>query len=97
MRDDSDMAKKEKPKGETDSLLKAAHNAIRTNYIEVVIDNSQLNCKCRLCRDRDETVNQIISECSKLAQKEYKIRYDWMGTVIYWELCKRLKVDHIDK
>ena len=29
-----------------------------------------------------ETVNHIISEYSKLAQKEYKTRYDWMGKVI---------------
>ena len=27
---------------------------------------------CRLCGAADETVAQIVSECSKLAQKEYK-------------------------
>ena len=31
---------------------------------------------CRLCDDRDETINHIISECSKLALKEYKARHD---------------------
>ena len=30
------------------------------------------NSKCKLCGYRDETINHIISECSKLAQKEYK-------------------------
>ena len=40
--------------------------------------------------DRDETINQIISEYSKSTQKEYKIGYDWMGKVIFWELCKKL-------
>ena len=34
---------------------------------------------CRLCGDRDETINHIISECSKLAQKEYKARHDWVA------------------
>ena len=38
---------------------------------------------CRLCGERYETVNHIISECGKLAQKEYKSRYDWMGKVIH--------------
>ena len=35
-----------------------------------------------------------ISECSKQAQKEleYKSRYDWVGCMIHWELCKRLKI-----
>ena len=38
-----------------------------------------------------------ISECSKLAQKKYKNRYDWVGKVIYRELCKRLKFGYTDK
>ena len=55
-------------KGETESLLKAAqNNAIRTNYIKARIDKMQQNSKCRLCGERDETINPIISECSKLA------------------------------
>ena len=41
--------------------------------------------KCRLCGDRDETVNTIISEWSKLAQKEYKSgQGDPLG--IMWEI-----------
>ena len=28
---------------------------------------------------RDETIHHIVSECSKLAQKKYKRRYDWVG------------------
>ena len=45
----------------------------------------------------DKTIKYIISEESKLAQKEDKTRYDWSGKVIHWELCKRLKVDHTNK
>ena len=59
-------------KRETESLLIAAQdNAIRTNHIKARIDKTQQNSKCRLCGDRDETINRIISECSKLAQREY--------------------------
>ena len=47
------------------------------------MDKMQQNGKCRLCGDRDETINHIISECSKLAQKEYKTRHDWVGKVIH--------------
>ena len=47
------------------------------NYIKVKIDNAQVNSKCRLCVDRDETVNQvIINEYSKLAQKEHQTGHD---------------------
>ena len=50
-----------------------------------------------LCGDRDENINHIISEYSKLAQKEYKTRHDWVGQVIHWELCKKFKFDHTNK
>ena len=52
------------------------------------------NSKCRLCGDRIETINHIISECPKLAQKEYKTRHDWMSKVIHWDMWKKLKLDH---
>ena len=47
-----------------------------TNFTKAKIDNTQKNSKCRLCRDRDETVNHIISEFSKLAPKDYKSKDD---------------------
>ena len=37
------------------------------------------------------------SECSKLAQREYKARHDRMEKVIHCELCKKLKFDHTTK
>ena len=47
--------------------------------------------------DKDERVNRVISGCCKLAQKECKTKHEWVGKVIHWELCKRLKYDHADK
>ena len=85
-------------KMKTESLLMAAQNsAIRTNQIKARIDKTQQNSKCRLCVDRDETINHIISGCSKLAQKNSKARHDWLGKVIHWEMCKKLKFDHANK
>ena len=77
--------RKRNVKRETESPLKAAqNNAIsrqRTNHIKARIDKTQHNSRCRLCGDRNETINHIISECSKLAQQEYKNRYDSLGIV----------------
>ena len=82
-------------KRETESLLMAAQNsAIRTNHIKARIDK---NSKCRLYGDRDEMISYIINECSKLGQKEYKARPDWVGKVIHWEMCKKFKFDHAKK
>ena len=57
-------------------LIAAQNNTIRTNHIKARIDKTQQNSRFRLCGDRDETINHIISECGKLAQKEYKTRHD---------------------
>ena len=85
-------------KRETESLLIAAQDsALRTNHIKARIDKTQQNSKCGLCGDRDETIKHIISECSKLAIREYKARHDWVGKVIHWEMCKELKFDHTNK
>ena len=84
----------QKTGGET---CKVWNNNNNNNQIKARIDNKQQNCKCRLCGDRDETINHIISECSKLTRKQYKTRHDWMGKVIHRELCKKLKFDHTNK
>ena len=79
-RENLDLAKKGNIKRETESLLIVAqNNAKRTNHIKARINKTQQNSKCRLCGDRGETINHIISECSKLAQKEYKTRHDLVG------------------
>ena len=85
-------------KRETESLLIATqNNAIRTNHIKVRIDKTQKNCKCRLCGDRDEIIRHIINKYSKLAQKEYKTRHDWVGKVINWGVHKKFEFDHTNK
>ena len=57
---------------------------------------TQQNNKCRLCSDIDETINHI-SESNKLTQEDYKTRHDSVKKVIHWELCKKLKFDHMNK
>ena len=38
-----------------------------------------------------------MSECSKLAQKVFKTRHDWVGKMIHREMCKKFKFDHTIK
>ena len=33
----------------------------------------------------------------QISIKVYKTRYGCLGKVIHWELCKKLKVDHMNK
>ena len=77
-------------------IAAAQDNAIRTNHIKAKIDKTQQNSKCRLCGDRDETINHIMSKCSKLP-KESKARHDWVDKVIHWEMCRKFQFDNKNK
>ena len=55
------------------------------------------NCKWRLCGERDEMINPIISKYSKLAQREYKTRHNRLGKEIHWKLCKKFRFDFTNK
>ena len=47
-------------KRKTESLQRAAqNNVIRTSHIQARTDKTQQNSKCRLCGDRDETINHL--------------------------------------
>ena len=81
-------------KRETETLIMAAQEqAIRTNLIKAKIDKTQQESKCRMCDQADESINHILSECSKMAQKEYKRRHDWVGKKVHWEVSKRCGFD----
>ena len=73
------------------------NNVVRTNQMKARIDKTQQNSNCRLCGDRDGIIHHIISKCSKLAQKAYKISHDWVGKMIHWKLCKKFNFDHRNK
>ena len=44
---------------------------MRTNAIKVKIDKVTEDSKCRLCKEKDETID-LINSCSKIAQIDYK-------------------------
>ena len=76
-------------KRETESLIIAApEQAIRTNLIKAKIDQTQTDSKCKICGKVDECIYHVLSECSKLVQKEYKHRHDLMGKRMHWEISK---------
>ena len=51
-----------------------------------------------VCGDRDKTVSQIISECSGLTQRFYKVwRHDKIGQVSHWKLYQRFSLGTSEK
>ena len=63
--------------------MAAQNQNIKTNLVKVRIDKSQGDCLFRVCRKVDESIDHIVSDCSKLAQKEYKRRHDNLGKIVH--------------
>ena len=78
-------------KNETEGLkLAAQEQALRVNWIKGMLDKQDCSAKCRVCDERDETVAYIVSECSQLAQNDYKkSRHDKIAAIIHWNYCKK--------
>ena len=81
-------------KKETKSLLIAAQNNVKR---PTMLNDTQHKSKGRLCGGRDEMINHIVREHSKLAQREYRSKPDWVGKMIHWKLCKWLSFNHTTK
>ena len=50
-----------------------------------------------VCRKVDESIDHIVSGCSKIAQKEYKRRHDDLGKIVYWKLARQCNFEAGDK
>lgn len=80
-------------KKETEGLIMAAQDqALRTNAIKAKIDKTTADSKCRLCKEKEETVDHLISACSKIAQTDYKDRHNKVAAMIHWNLCKNYEL-----
>lgn len=85
-------------KKETEGFLLAAQDqALRTNAIKAKIDKTTDNSKCRLCKEKDETVDHLVSACSKIAQTDYKERHNKVASMLHWNLCKKYNMPAVDK
>ena len=77
--------------------MAAPNQSMETNLVKAKIDKSQEDSLCRECRKVDGSIDHIVSGCSKLAQKEYKRRYDNLGKIVHWKLARKCNFEAGDK
>ena len=76
--------RREKIKTKNESLwITTQYYVIKTDYVLIKIDSTQKDSKCKLCGDRDKTVNHIISERKMLMKKKFKGSNKWVGKNIH--------------
>ena len=82
-------------KAATEALIFAAQEqTTRINCVKFHIDRTISSSLCRMCGQKGETVLRLVSECSKLAQGDYKGRHDNVGGKFHWELCRKHNLEH---
>jgi len=76
-------------KGETVSTIVAAQDqAISKNYFKNKILKEEIEIKCRLCKQHEETIDQLTSGCPILAKNEYLMIHDKVCTHLHYSICK---------
>ena len=48
-------------------ITAAQDQPLRTNSKKRIIDKQNVSARCRMCRESDETISHIVSECKKFA------------------------------
>ena len=85
-------------KGETESTIVAAQDqAISTYYFKNKILKQEIESKCRLCKQYDETIDYLTSGCPILAKNEYLMRHDQVCTQLHYSIFKALGNETTDK
>ena len=73
------------------------NQSIRTNLVKEKIERSQGDSPCRVRRKLDESIDHIVSGCSKLAQKKYKKRHGNLEKIVHWKLARKRNFEAGDK
>ena len=82
----------------TEALLYAAQEkATRTNYIKHHIDKTSESPLSWVSGRKGKCVQELVSGCQKLAQKEHKRRHDNVVKKVHWDLCKKNGLKHTEK
>ena len=78
-------------------IFAALEQHVRTIYVNVHVNKTVESPLCQMCNEKGESGSHLVSECSKLAQREYKRRHDNVARIIHWELCRLYELDRADK
>jgi hypothetical protein len=73
------------------------YQAASTNYLKNKIFKEEIDSKCRLCKQHEETVHRLTSGYPFLAKDEYLMRYDKVGAHLHCSICKALGIETTDR
>ena len=69
---------------------------VPSNYHKVTY-GQQVESKCRIFSQYEETMDHIVSGCEVLAKKEYISRHNNAAAYLHWSICKDHDIEISDK
>jgi hypothetical protein len=75
----------------------AQDQAISTNCFKNKILKDEIESKCQLFKQREETFDHLTSGCPILAKNEYLMRHDKACTHLHYSIRKALVIEMTDK
>jgi hypothetical protein len=85
-------------KGETGSTIVTTRDqAISANYFKNKILKDETDSKCRLCKQHEDTIDHVTSECPIWAKNEYLMKRDKVGAHLHYSICEALGIETSDK
>jgi hypothetical protein len=80
-------------KQKVQSIVTAQDQPISTNYFKRKILKEEIESRCQLCKEYEETVDHLTSGCPILAKNEYVIKHDKVYTHLHYSMCKTLGIE----
>ena len=80
---------KGKGKGKAIPLIIIIITTIIINFKNKIL-KQEIESKCRLCKQHEETIDHLTSGCPILAKNEYLRRHDKVCTHLHYSICKAL-------
>ncbi|KAI5738482.1 hypothetical protein M8J77_007684 [Diaphorina citri] len=74
------------------TIVAAQDQALRTRNYEKYVLKTTDDDRCRICQEKPETIDHILSACSQLAKHEYILRHNKICAYVHWCLCKKYKI-----
>ena len=72
-------------------IMTAQDQAIRTNAVKAKIDKTSSDSRCHLRNVKDETIDHLVSSCSKIAQTDFKVRHNKVASMLHWRPLQEIQ------
>ena len=82
-------------KAETEGFIMAAQDqSLYTRSYQARIIKNEVDTKCKMYDQYDETVDHLVSGSHVIRPTEYKNRHESIGQYIHWKICQQYKAPY---